>query len=133
MDHFVTQNISPEANTAVVFCFGLVVGSFLNVVILRLPQQLKAQWRNDSEVFLGIAQEDKNEVQPIQYITLASFTLHKLWPADQTLAKYSCHQLSLTKRALQQLLPRYISPVSLRGVINRFYACSNRSPTLAMR
>jgi leader peptidase (prepilin peptidase)/N-methyltransferase len=71
MDHFVTQNISPEAITAVVFCFGLVVGSFLNVVILRLPQQLKAQWRNDSEVFLGIVQEDKNEVQP-------SNTL--LWP-----------------------------------------------------
>ena len=63
MDHFVTQNISPEAITAVVFCFGLVVGSFLNVVILRLPQQLKAQWRNDSEVFLGVAQEDKNEAQ----------------------------------------------------------------------
>ena len=71
MDHFVTQNISPEAITAVVFCFGLVVGSFLNVVILRLPQQLKAQWKNDSEVFLGIVQEDKNEVQP-------SNTL--LWP-----------------------------------------------------
>ena len=71
MNHFVTQNISPEAITAVVFCFGLVVGSFLNVVILRLPQQLKAQWKNDSEVFLGIVQEDKNEVQP-------SNTL--LWP-----------------------------------------------------
>ena len=71
MDHFVTQNISPEAIIAVVFCFGLVVGSFLNVVILRLPQQLKAQWKNDSEVFLGIVQEDKNEVQP-------SNTL--LWP-----------------------------------------------------
>jgi len=71
MDHFVTQNISPEAITAVVFCFGLVVGSFLNVVILRLPQQLKAQWRNDSEVFLGIAQEDKNEVQPANTL---------LWP-----------------------------------------------------
>ena len=63
MTHFLTQNISPEAIIAAVFCFGLVVGSFLNVVILRLPQQLKAQWRNDSEVFLGIAQEDTNEVQ----------------------------------------------------------------------
>ena len=71
MNHFVTQNISQETITAVVFCFGLVVGSFLNVVILRLPQQLKAQWKNDSEVFLGIVQEDKNEVQP-------SNTL--LWP-----------------------------------------------------
>jgi leader peptidase (prepilin peptidase)/N-methyltransferase len=71
MDYFVTQNISPEAIIAVVFCFGLVVGSFLNVVILRLPQQLKAQWRNDSEVFLGIAQEDTNEAQPTNTL---------LWP-----------------------------------------------------
>ena len=71
MDHFVTQNISPEAIIAVVFCFGLVVGSFLNVVILRLPQQLKAQWKNDSEVFLGIAQEDTNEAQPTNTL---------LWP-----------------------------------------------------
>ena len=71
MTHFLTQNISPEAIIAVVFCFGLVVGSFLNVVILRLPQQLKAQWRNDSEVFLGIAQEDTNEAQPTNTL---------LWP-----------------------------------------------------
>ena len=71
MDHFVTQNISPEAIIAVVFCFGLVVGSFLNVVILRLPQQLKAHWKNDSEVFLGIAQEDTNEAQPTNTL---------LWP-----------------------------------------------------
>ena len=71
MDYFVTQNISPEAIIAVVFCFGLVVGSFLNVVILRLPQQLKAQWKNESEVFLGIAQEDTNETQPTNTL---------LWP-----------------------------------------------------
>ena len=71
MNHFVTQNISPETITAVVFCFGLVVGSFLNVVILRLPQQLKAQWKNESEVFLGVAQEDKNEAQPTNTL---------LWP-----------------------------------------------------
>ena len=70
MNHFVTQNISPETITAVVFCFGLVVGSFLNVVILRLPQQLNAQWKNDSEVFLGIVQEDKNEVQPSNTLLL---------------------------------------------------------------
>ena len=71
MNALSTHNISPDVFIMVVFCFGLVLGSFLNVVILRLPQQLKAQWKNESEVFLGVAQEVKNEVQPI--ITL-------LWP-----------------------------------------------------
>lgn len=33
---------------------GLLVGSFLNVVIYRLPLQLAASWRRDSEDFLGI-------------------------------------------------------------------------------
>lgn len=36
------------------FCFGLVVGSFLNVVILRLPKQLYAQWKQQSQEFLDI-------------------------------------------------------------------------------
>lgn len=31
---------------------GLVVGSFLNVVILRLPQQMHAQWRRDAAEYL---------------------------------------------------------------------------------
>jgi leader peptidase (prepilin peptidase)/N-methyltransferase len=71
MNALLTHNISPDVFIMVIFCFGLVLGSFLNVVILRLPQQLKAQWKNESEVFLGIAQEDKNEVQPINTL---------LWP-----------------------------------------------------
>jgi leader peptidase (prepilin peptidase)/N-methyltransferase len=71
MNALLTHNISPDVFIMVIFCFGLVLGSFLNVVILRLPQQLKAQWKNESEVFLGIAQEDKNKVQPINTL---------LWP-----------------------------------------------------
>ena len=71
MNALSTHNISPDVFIMVVFCFGLVLGSFLNVVILRLPQQLKAQWKNESEVFLGVAQEVKNEVQPINTL---------LWP-----------------------------------------------------
>jgi leader peptidase (prepilin peptidase)/N-methyltransferase len=71
MNALLTHNISPDVFIMVIFCFGLVLGSFLNVVILRLPQQLKAQWKNESEVFLGVAQEVKNEVQPINTL---------LWP-----------------------------------------------------
>lgn len=39
------------------FIFGLLVGSFLNVVIYRLPLQLSASWRRDSLDFLGMAPE----------------------------------------------------------------------------
>ena len=37
--------------------FGLLIGSFLNVVILRVPLQLKAGWRRDSRNFLGLEAE----------------------------------------------------------------------------
>lgn len=36
------------------FCFGLLVGSFLNVVILRLPPWLEWQWRRDSRELLEL-------------------------------------------------------------------------------
>jgi prepilin signal peptidase PulO-like enzyme (type II secretory pathway) len=40
--------ISPAATAAIGGLFGLLLGSFLNVVILRLPIQLKSDWRRDS-------------------------------------------------------------------------------------
>ena len=43
---------------------GLVVGSFLNVVIYRLPIMLEKSWRNECEDFLGLKPLDK-EPQPI--------------------------------------------------------------------
>jgi leader peptidase (prepilin peptidase) / N-methyltransferase len=36
------------------FVFGAVVGSFLNVVALRLPRMLEAGWRRDSAEYLGL-------------------------------------------------------------------------------
>lgn len=38
--------------------FGLCVGSFLNVVIHRLPQMLERQWRAESAELLGVAAQD---------------------------------------------------------------------------
>ena len=38
----------PTAATAAAFVLGLLVGSFLNVVILRLPNRLEWQWRQDA-------------------------------------------------------------------------------------
>lgn len=36
-----------------IFVLGLLVGSFLNVVIHRLPEMLKRQWRRDCKLFLA--------------------------------------------------------------------------------
>ncbi len=41
-----------------IFLVGLVVGSFLNVVIYRLPLQMQSLWRRESLDFLGMAPED---------------------------------------------------------------------------
>lgn len=40
------------------FLLGLVVGSFLNVVIYRLPLQMHSTWRRESLDFLGMATEE---------------------------------------------------------------------------
>jgi leader peptidase (prepilin peptidase)/N-methyltransferase len=50
------QSITAEVFAAIAFCFGLIVGSFLNVVILRLPKQLYAQWKEQSEEYLNLPQ-----------------------------------------------------------------------------
>lgn len=42
----------------VIGLFGLVVGSFLNVVIHRLPLMLEQSWRRDCRNYLGLTEED---------------------------------------------------------------------------
>ena len=48
---FLDQN--PEIGYPLVAGFGLLLGSFLNVVILRLPRRLEWQWKRDSREMLG--------------------------------------------------------------------------------
>lgn len=48
---FLDQN--PGLGYPVAAGFGLLVGSFLNVVILRLPRRLEWQWKRDSRDVLG--------------------------------------------------------------------------------
>jgi len=43
------------------FLFGLLIGSFLNVVILRIPARLEWQWRRDSRELLGLDDTDLPE------------------------------------------------------------------------
>ncbi len=48
---FLDQN--PELGFPLAAGFGLLVGSFLNVVILRLPRRMEWQWKRDSREILG--------------------------------------------------------------------------------
>jgi leader peptidase (prepilin peptidase)/N-methyltransferase len=48
---FLDQN--PEIGYPLVAGFGLLLGSFLNVVILRLPKRMEWQWQRDSREVLG--------------------------------------------------------------------------------
>ena len=61
----IETGLSPMVLAAVGLIFGLLIGSFLNVVILRLPQQLNDGWQRDSRDFLGL------EPVSIEPVTLA--------------------------------------------------------------
>ncbi|MBT5387896.1 MAG: prepilin peptidase [Porticoccaceae bacterium] len=54
--------LSQSGLAGIGFLFGLVLGSFLNVVILRLPIQLNSDWRRDSRDFLGLEPESVDQV-----------------------------------------------------------------------
>ncbi len=47
-----------------VFIFGLLIGSFLNVVILRLPARLEHDWRCQCKELLEIADQDEKTSEP---------------------------------------------------------------------
>src|SRR5690606_22348856 len=46
------------------FVFGLLTGSFLNVVILRLPPWLEWRWKRDSRDMLEMEQEAEDPAPP---------------------------------------------------------------------
>jgi len=54
-----------------VFVFGLLIGSFLNVVILRLPARLEYQWQCQCQELLEI-EKDANLVKPLSIATSRS-------------------------------------------------------------
>ncbi len=49
---------TPAAFVLVAFLLGLLIGSFLNVVILRLPVMLDRQWRSQCHDFLNLPQDE---------------------------------------------------------------------------
>ncbi len=53
--------------------FGLLIGSFLNVVILRLPTRLEWQWRRDSRELLEIPEPETTTPAPPGIVVERSF------------------------------------------------------------
>lgn len=53
---------------AVVFLFSLMVGSFLNVVILRLPVMMKKEWREECCEFLELKTEEEQQTPAFNLI-----------------------------------------------------------------
>ena len=42
--------------------FGAIIGSFLNVVIIRLPIMLKVEWTHEAKLFLGIESNEEKSI-----------------------------------------------------------------------
>ena len=59
---------SPAYLLTVLAIFGLLVGSFLNVVILRLPRMMEAEWQQEARAILELPAEERpsafNLVEP---------------------------------------------------------------------
>jgi leader peptidase (prepilin peptidase)/N-methyltransferase len=64
---------NPTFFTGTVFVLGLLVGSFLNVVIHRLPQMMERDWRAQCRDYLGEAAEDRS---PLSLVRPASHCPH---------------------------------------------------------
>src|ERR1700753_1035784 len=56
--------MNPSAATALAGVLGLIVGSFLNVVILRLPARLMHSWRQQSREILELPAEKEDKAPP---------------------------------------------------------------------
>ena len=63
-------NFSPTSLAMIGLLFGAIIGSFLNVIIYRLPRILRSEWTNEAKLFLGM--ESAND----QPLSLASPRSH---------------------------------------------------------
>ena len=63
-------NFSPTFLAMIGLLFGAIIGSFLNVIIYRLPRILRSEWTNEAKLFLGM--ESAND----QPLSLASPRSH---------------------------------------------------------
>lgn len=55
-------DLSPTSLAMLGLLFGAIIGSFLNVVIYRLPLILNAEWTNEAKMFLDMAADQDNSL-----------------------------------------------------------------------
>jgi len=55
-------NFPPTLLAMTGLLFGAVIGSFLNVVIIRLPEILRSEWTNEAKLFLGMESENNQQL-----------------------------------------------------------------------
>ncbi len=67
---------SPFLNTILLFIFALLIGSFLNVLIYRLPHMLYRQWRAQCESFLAELNEKQSPQEKINLLLPRSHCPH---------------------------------------------------------
>ena len=66
----------PALLYAIAFVFGLLIGSFLNVVIYRLPIMLERQWKQECSEYLEVKNPDPEKVETFNLIIPRSSCPH---------------------------------------------------------
>ena len=102
-----TLQQSPTLLIATVFILGLLLGSFLNVVIYRLPVMMQSSWRRDCLQYLEMPAEEPTE------------TFNLLWPGSR------CPVCKTEIKAYQNI--PIISYILLRG------KCSHCASPISLR
>ncbi len=89
------MSLDPLAFTITALVIGLLIGSFLNVVVWRLPKMLEREWRLQAHDVLDLPPEaPRPGLQP----DTASLRVPRLRPSDSSVGKHSRTQLSVFLR-----------------------------------
>jgi leader peptidase (prepilin peptidase) / N-methyltransferase len=112
---------SPIFFSAVVGLIGLLVGSFLNVVVYRLPVMMQLSWRKDCQEYLGLASEPPLAEEPFNLV----FPLSRC-PACNTPIKPYQNIPVISYIFLQGKCANCNNPISLRyPIIEAFTALTS--------
>ena len=105
---------SPGVFAIVAFLFALLVGSFLNVVIYRLPIMMYREWQEQCQEL----QESETPELPEQPFNLVvpAFRLSELRQTDICLAEYSDSQFPAAARPLRWLPAEDLRPLPIHRV-----------------
>src|SRR3954468_248214 len=80
---------SPSAWIALVFVFSLLVGSFLNVVIHRVPVMLEREWRSQAEQILADRQAVESGQQDARLMSSPRDTAPTVGSSQPTATRYN--------------------------------------------